>query len=96
MCFESIFFQCLLCTRGSPGGPETLLVEMHAHAHRKTSTEAPCKGDSLHPLLGNDSRHKLCHLNDRGFSEIRNWGAMLLSIRILRDVYQTTQASYSP
>lgn len=71
-----------------PGGPETLLVEMHAHPRRKTSTAAPCTGEPLHPLLWDDPKHTLSP----------EWPGLFCDKKLgsYAPLQNSTQVSYSP
>lgn len=85
VCMESIFSQCLLCTHDSSQGAQK-------HCWRRCTHTLAGKPAQQHRAQENHCilccemiPNTLCHLNDLGFSAIRNWGAMLLS-RIPHDV----------
>lgn len=79
VCMESIFSQCLLCTHDSSQGAQK-------HCWRRCTHTLAGKPAQQHRAQENHCilccemiPNTLCHLNDLGFSAIRNWGAMLLS-----------------
>lgn len=79
VCMESIFSQCLLCTHDSSQGAQKHCWWRCTHTLAGKPAQQHRAQENHCILCCEVIPNTLCHLNDLGFSAIRNWGAMLLS-----------------